>query len=115
MAVLDARKGRVYRALYDARAGWPRLIGVEEDIDPAGPWPLRNFVAVGEGAVVHRQLVEAAGGVLVPFADRCPADQVARAGLEGLAGALDPAQIALRYLRAPDAQPRRPPPSAGVA
>jgi tRNA threonylcarbamoyl adenosine modification protein YeaZ len=106
VAVLDARKGRVYRALFDARGRWPTVVGAEEDIDPGLPWPARRFAAVGEGALVHRVLVEAAGGVLVPFADRCPAEQVARAGLAGLVEAMDPALVALQYLRAPDAQPR---------
>lgn len=115
MAVLDARKGRVYRALFDVRGSWPVLVGAEEDIDPSLVWPARQFVAVGEGAVVHRAAVEAAGGVLLPFPDRCPADQVARAGLEAAVEAMDPALVALRYLRAPDARPRAVLPPTGAA
>lgn len=103
LALLDARKGRVYAGLFDATEPLPRLIGDEQDAALKTLLPDTPFVAVGEGAVVFSELITAAGGQVSPDAARCPADEVARIGMLLRDTALDPGEVALRYLRPPDA------------
>ena len=64
LAILDARKGRVYAGLFDAGGDEPRALSPETDA------ALRDvlaeltppFVAVGEGAEAFREVILAAGG-----------------------------------------------------
>jgi tRNA threonylcarbamoyladenosine biosynthesis protein TsaB len=104
LALLDARKGRVYAGLFDASADLPVLIGEERDAPITGVLPGEPFVAVGEGALVFADAIAAGAGQVSPDAARCPADEVARLGLLMREQALDPGEIALRYLRPPDAK-----------
>lgn len=103
LAVLDARKRRVYAGLFDTTAELPRALGPEVDSPPEEVWPAPPFLAVGEGALLHAARVEAGGGRLVERPDRSPALAVARLGLLLGELAVDAGEIALRYLRAPDA------------
>lgn len=107
LALLDARKSRVYAGLFDAGAALPVALGPEVDLPPDQVWPAAPFLATGEGAVLHRAAIEAAGGAVLVGAERCPALEVARLGRLLAAEAVDPGEVALRYLRAPDAQPPR--------
>ena len=68
LCMLDARKQRVYAARYD---GAGELAAGPGDVGPsvALDWMDGPFRATGEGALVYRDLVEAAGGVVVPDAD----------------------------------------------
>lgn len=102
LALLDARKGRVYAGLFDTRGEVPVLLGEERDIAPDAAMPEPGFVAVGEGAVVYADRVAAAGGRCAPGADASPALAVARLG-----ACLDPVDagaVQLRYIRPPDAK-----------
>jgi len=105
LAMLDARKGRVYAALY--RDG--RLVEGPGDVAPevALSWPSGSFVATGEGAVVYADRIE--GGSLTDDPEH-PAVGVlaslAAVGLRNGEGA-DPATVVPVYLRAPDAKPPR--------
>lgn len=110
LALLDARKGKVYAGLFDTRAGLPVALSPEVDAPLEEAIPEAPFVAVGEGAVVFAEEIAAAGGRSSPDAARCPADEVARIGALRRDEALDPGAVALRYLRPPDA---RPPKSVG--
>ena len=101
LALLDARKGRVYQRLFDTQGGLPLALGEAADVPPGTDWSA-PFLAVGEGAEVYRQEVEAHGGVVVPDPCRSPAAQVAFLGIAGEAH--PPEAIALRYLRPPDAK-----------
>ncbi|MEL6344254.1 MAG: tRNA (adenosine(37)-N6)-threonylcarbamoyltransferase complex dimerization subunit type 1 TsaB [Myxococcota bacterium] len=103
-AVLDARKGKVYAGVYNAIPDVPDLIGEEADAVLRDILPDAPFVAVGEGAITFREEIRAAGGLVSPDADRCPADEVARLGARLRGQAMDAGAIALRYLRAPDAR-----------
>lgn len=105
LALLDARKQRVYAGLFDSTSELPVALGPEVDLAPEAVWPGPPFVAVGEGAVAFRHEVEAAGGAVAEGADRSPAPAVARLGRLLAATAQDPGEIALRYLRPPDAKP----------
>lgn len=107
LAMLDARKGKVY-------AQWMVDGAVREgpaDVLPevALGWAEGAFVATGEGALVHGDAVQAVGGVVHGDAEHPAVDVLARqahaAIVEGRGG--DAAAIRPRYLRAPDARPPR--------
>lgn len=101
LSVLDARKGRVYAALYRSQAGWLETLVAAQDVELSQLLPAAPFLAVGEGAVVFRAIIEEAGGTVAPQAERCPAAQVARLGAAG--SPVDPAAVQLQYLRGADA------------
>ena len=107
LALLDARKGRAYAALYERRlAGWERVVP-EQDLPPEEAIAMaagQSFVAVGEGAELWREKVEAAGGQVATGADLSPAGWMAQAAGSRMDRALDAERVRLRYLRAPDAQ-----------
>ncbi len=104
LALLDARKGRAYAALY--RGG---RVGDEVDLPPEQAIAMARppFVATGEGAEVFRAQVEAAGGVVYPGAAESPAAAVARLGLHRIDSALPPEAVRLNYIRPSDARPPR--------
>jgi tRNA threonylcarbamoyladenosine biosynthesis protein TsaB len=111
LALLDARKARVYAALVDVDG---HVRHGPDDVPPeaALAWTDGPFVATGEGALVYGAVVEAAGGRVHPRADDPAVDVLARLAAEALrAGEGRPAtEIAPVYLRAPDARP----PKTGV-
>lgn len=112
LALLDARKGRFYGATFTGEGGAVPLTAPAdaplELLLPPGP-----FLAVGEGALVAAERIDAAGGQLAPEADAPPLSAMARlsAGEPGL----DPAAVELAYIRPPDAQVPRHLPTAGGA
>lgn len=99
-AWLDARKARVYAGRADA--GW-----VPSDIAPESI--VGEGLYTGEGALVYRTLIEAAGGRVADDADDPGLRSLAgltRAALEAnLPG--DPTQVLPVYVREPDAVPPR--------
>jgi tRNA threonylcarbamoyladenosine biosynthesis protein TsaB len=107
-AVLDARRGEVYAAVW--RAG--ERVMEPAAIDPAAlaarlPAGIR---AVGDGAVRFREQLEAAGAV-VP-ADGSPEHRISAVQVCRLGAAGDPAardRLVPDYRREPDAQPPTPP------
>ena len=104
LALLDARKKRVYAQLFDASH---QLISLNDaaDISIEEALPDAPFWAVGQGAVLYREIIEAQGGRVCAEADRSPALAVAKLGQLHQDSAVDPSEIALIYLRAPDAVP----------
>ena len=105
-AVVDARRGEVFRSLHHH--------GVEL-LPPACATPAELAVelaaqapclAAGDGAVRHRATFEAVAGVEVvaatPTAES--ALELALAAVQAGAAGLDPAQVQALYLRAPDAR-----------
>lgn len=104
LALLDARKGRLYAQHFDARPAVPVPLGPPEDVSAADlaarPWPV-GTVAVGEGLAAAGPL--GAVVALRPLAG----DAFLRACGAILAGLepVDPAAIGAAYLREPDAQP----------
>ncbi len=100
LALLDGRKGKAYAGLYVDGV----LQGAEVDRVPPEAVALATapFIATGEGAVVFRAEVEAAGGQVADDADASPA-----LALGLLAQDLEPVppeQVQLRYLRDADAR-----------
>jgi tRNA threonylcarbamoyladenosine biosynthesis protein TsaB len=105
LALLDARKGRVYAAVFDASGG---LLSGPGDVDPevALAWMRRPFVATGEGALVYREAIEAAGGRVAERADDPGVVALAELGERAWSRGEAVAAEAVRptYLRAPDAK-----------
>ncbi len=113
VALLDARKDRVYAGRYDvtglARGLQPELIGAETDVAPellleqiAAEAPGRSLAMVGDGAIRYRTLLESAGHRVLERAGACPAAEAGR--WIHLVATLPVQQVALRYLREPDAK-----------
>ncbi len=114
LAVLDARKGRLYGGWF-AGGPNPRPLGPELDAEPeavlaADPGE-GAFVAVGEGTRLLAEAVARAGGAVAERPDRSPAPALARLALAGLLEPVDPARVGLRYLR-PGVRPRPEPEEA---
>ncbi len=106
IAMLDARKQRVYASAV--------VDGVErtgpEDVAPqvAVSWMTAPFVATGEGALVYRDVVEAAGGVVFADAEHPAVDVLVRMGADAIARGEGVAAVDITpvYVREPDARPR---------
>lgn len=107
LAMLDARKGRVYAGRWHGEES----VGAEADVAPevALGWVDGAFRATGEGALVYAAEVVAAGGVLVDEAADPGVAVLARLGIVAVAAGKgrDPAEVRPNYLRAPDAVPRK--------
>ena len=104
-SVVDARRGEVFRSLHRAGVELAPAACCTPEALAAELVVLGPCLAVGDGAVRHRTVLEAAGAEVVA------AMPSAEAGLELALAAraaghrgLDPAQVQARYLRAPDAR-----------
>ena len=102
LAMLDARKSRVYAGGFDSTVWPPSPLGPERDVEPDLAWPASPFIAVGEGALVYCNEVVAAGGTIHPDAGEPCALAVAMLGAMGTP--VSPDELRLRYIRPPDAQ-----------
>jgi tRNA threonylcarbamoyl adenosine modification protein YeaZ len=102
LALLDARKGRVYGGWFDTRGEVPVALGPERDVRLDEMTDAPVGIAVGEGAVVFATEVAAAGHRLLRDAARSPVD--AGATLVEVLAAGPAETVCLRYLREPDAQ-----------
>jgi tRNA threonylcarbamoyladenosine biosynthesis protein TsaB len=105
LAMLDARKGRVYAARYGVHG---ELLQAAEDVEPerAIGWCAAPFVATGEGALVFAERVVAAGGEIFADAEDPAVEQLARLGAAALELGLGsaPAEVRPVYLRGADAK-----------
>ncbi|MFZ5476405.1 MAG: tRNA (adenosine(37)-N6)-threonylcarbamoyltransferase complex dimerization subunit type 1 TsaB [Myxococcota bacterium] len=103
LAVLDARKGKVYAGLFDTRGAVPVALGPERDVAPEVAFDTDPAVVVGEGAVAYADAVARAGHRPTVDPARSP---VAAAWPLLEAGEPVPVElVSLRYLREPDARP----------
>lgn len=106
LAALDARKGRVYAALYAADGA---VVRPPADVDPdvAFGWAAPGTVATGEGSLVYEDLARAAGLTLADAADDPAVDALLALAADGLAagGGVAATDVRPVYLRAPDARP----------
>jgi tRNA threonylcarbamoyladenosine biosynthesis protein TsaB len=107
LALLDARKGRFYGGLFDARTPVPAALGGEHDLPLEELIAVDPAVVVGEGAVVTHEACAAAGHRVLPFLERQPAVWLAGLGrlLRERGEAVAPEMLQIRYLRPPDASP----------
>jgi tRNA threonylcarbamoyladenosine biosynthesis protein TsaB len=106
LSMLDARKGRVYAALFHDG----ELKFGPDDVHPEGAiaWAgTRDFVATGEGAIVYRDLVGKRRGVVAADADDPAVDWLARISADaiGSGAGMDAGEVRPLYLREPDAKP----------
>jgi tRNA threonylcarbamoyladenosine biosynthesis protein TsaB len=105
LALLDARKERLYALVVDPVAG---PVGQPADLAPSAAVAqvAAPFLATGEGAVVARAAVEAAGGEVWARAAEVGVDTLARRTAAALArGAGRRAvDVAPEYVRPPDAR-----------
>lgn len=103
LAVLDARKGRVYAQVYAVRAGLPVAEGPPQDLLPHEAAALggEGTLIVGEGA----PLLGSCDGAR--FQPAPAADHYVRAGwpLSASLPDLGPEALSPQYLREPDARP----------
>jgi tRNA threonylcarbamoyladenosine biosynthesis protein TsaB len=104
LALLDARKSRMYAQWFDVSGGTP--VALTEAVDAAIDAVLQDgpFVAVGEGALVAQETILAAGGDLIDDPGQSPAWAVALLGQARIGMAMEPHEVALEYLRDPDAK-----------
>lgn len=103
LALLDARKGRVYGGWFDTRGPVPVAIGHEQDVSVEVAAAGAPGIVVGEGAHVFSAAVLAAGHRTLPGAADSPV-----AGGVSLCRSVTaclPEMLVLRYLREPDARP----------
>ena len=100
LAVLDARKSRVYSQLFSSHDQDPLELSqpvdqpIEQSIPESGYW------AVGEGAVRYREKIIASGGKIASDAARSPALEAASYAFRHKELCVPPEQIAMNYLRA---------------
>lgn len=97
LAWLDARRERVYAGVFDTRGPIPEPLGEEHDVPPAEAAEGAPAVAVGEGAMVYRELLAQRGHRVVTCPDRSPVT----VGLPLILGGarLLPSGVTIRYLR----------------
>ena len=107
LALLDARKSRVYAQTFSVGEDGPSALGPVVDVPLEEAIPDSPFIAVGEGVVVDRELILQQGGVLAERPEQSPALEVARLGAHRVDTAVDPSVVALAYLRPPDAKKSR--------
>lgn len=107
LAVLDARRGQAFAALYEpgGEVAWPHFLATPDQLaERVGSLP-RPPLAAGSGAVRFRRQLEAAGAEVPP--ERDPAHRVSGRHLCLLAEAgapSPPESIRPIYLRPPDAE-----------
>ena len=110
LALLDARKNRLYGQLFDSSTAIPQPLTEAMDADLALLIPKGNCLAIGEGASVYADALPKSVQVATG-AGRGAALSVAKLARLGAVQAYDAAEIQLQYIRSPDAVP---PKSLGV-
>ena len=107
LAILDAKRERVYAGVFRTDGSAPELVGDERDARLDDILPAPPFVAVGEGALVFEAALLAAGARIAPNPADSPAMAVARMALAPGAPRLGPEEVSIRYLRDPGITSRR--------
>ena len=105
LAVLDARKKRVYGQFFDSTSEIPVPLGEAQDIAIEAFFSREEFVATGEGAEVYRKVIEEAGGFVPCDATQNPALMVAKLGQLRSDEAIDPLHLSIEYIREAGVQP----------
>jgi tRNA threonylcarbamoyladenosine biosynthesis protein TsaB len=105
LALLDARRGKVYAQCFDSTADNLIALTSSKDVLLQEVLPQQTFIAVGEGAVVYRDEILAAGGFVPRDAARSPALALAKYGLVHADKAVEPNRISIDYIRGAAAIP----------
>jgi tRNA threonylcarbamoyladenosine biosynthesis protein TsaB len=107
LAVIDARRGQVFAALYEPGGEllWPPLVAAPAELGERLAELASPPVAAGDGSVRFRHELEAAGAEVLADGDE---RHLIRArdicALAGEGGRLEPAEVEPIYLRPPDAE-----------
>lgn len=72
LALLDARRGKVYAQAFDSTCEIPQPLTAAMDVPLEQVLPKQSFIAVGEGAVVYQAVLQEAGGFVPLDASRTP-------------------------------------------
>tara|TARA_B100000900_G_C20389731_1_gene638065 strand:- start:37 stop:681 length:645 start_codon:yes stop_codon:yes gene_type:complete len=99
LAVLDARKSRVYSQLFSCHNQDPQYLSQPADQPIEKSIPESGYLAIGEGAVRYREKILASGGKIAPDAARSPALEAASYAFRHQELCTPPEQIAMNYLR----------------
>ncbi len=109
LALIDARRGEVFAALYeDGEVRWPPFVARPDAVAERVRAEVLTPLAAGDGSLRFAQILEAAGVEVAPEGSRL---HVVRAlhlcRLASEAPDAAPETVLPDYLRAPDAQPAR--------
>lgn len=108
LALIDARRGELFGALYeDGHERWPPFAAAPEAVAERAGRAAISPLAVGDGSVRFRGLLEAAGIRVEPDGSR--AHEIRSLHVCGLAAGVAPVPpeaVLPQYLRSPDASPR---------
>jgi tRNA threonylcarbamoyladenosine biosynthesis protein TsaB len=107
LAALDARRGEAFACLVGPSGEqlWPAFVSSPEDLAERVSTLHEAPLAVGDGALRFRRVLEAAGAEILPDAD--PAHRVRGSSVCAIALRLEPVdarQVVPLYLRPPDAE-----------
>jgi tRNA threonylcarbamoyladenosine biosynthesis protein TsaB len=107
LAVLDARRGQVFAALYEpsGKVAWEPFVATPEELVERLRTLAEAPLTAGDGSVRFRQVLEAAGAEVLADGDQAhhmSARDVCALGEKGPAS--EPANIEPIYLRPPDAE-----------
>ena len=105
LALLDARRNKVYGQLFDSTSEIPIPLTVAKDIPLDAVIPKETFIAVGEGAVVYKEEINSKGGFVPRDATRSPAVMVAKLAQKMPSLARDAKDISIDYIRSASAVP----------
>lgn len=104
LALLDARKGRVYAQFFDSRPSIPKATSEAFDISIEEISYPECFYAVGEGALRYSEALAAFGARIPLDASRTPVLEAADIAWESRESAIEPEKVRLDYIRPPDAK-----------
>lgn len=109
LALIDARRGEVFSALYDEADGvrWEPAVSSPDELAERVREEAVNPVAAGDGSVRFREVLEAAGVRVEPDGSQAHAVRALHVcRLAATTQPVPPAAVLPEYLRAPDAKPR---------
>jgi len=104
LAILDARKKRVYAQFFDARSIVPIPLGEALDIAIEDVSCPDEFYVVGEGVTQYGEFLRQKGANIPLDACRSPVLEAAEIAWNIRSTAISPAEVQLNYIRPPDAQ-----------
>lgn len=107
LALIDARRGELFAALYGAGTGWEPFVAAPEAVAGRVREASVNPLAAGDGAVRFREVLEAAGVRVEPDGSQAHAVRALHVcRLAATVPPVPPEAVLPDYLRAPDAQPQ---------
>ena len=107
LALIDARRGELFAALYGDGGGWEAFVAAPEVVAQRVRDGAASPVAAGDGAIRFREVLEAAGVRVEPDGSQAHAVRALHVcRLAATVPPVPPEAVLPNYLRAPDAQPQ---------